>query len=482
MNVGKRKPVNARDHHHPLTGKILMKPKRSLISAAVVLAIAAASPAYAVLQRMGPIDNSPAGGGFPAWFQDSTGVTLDFCGPSTQAELAGGWCVLLPGDTVAPQVFPDAFSDENFYVKVGNTLLDPGTGFKATLVVALEAAFAVGPVIAGDQMTFQRLRTFLPNVPFAGDYRVITPYTDISYFDMQPGDRIFETSDVGVACVGTFECTLNGPQGPFLLPSATAGGAEVPPMPDLLTAPAGTDPFFDAAVAAGAAPTADPQTGKKYIADPGRVGPVTGSQAPNFTAFDIDPTGATPGIPSSRNHNTFRVEVRVSQPDRNGHVFFTADGETNFGIQGGRLNGNAIPGNVSNTRSTYKADAAGNVTDLDAFAQATATLLSRTPTQPILPLVTPVISFYDTACGGALSIDPTTGATIVNQGPYTAPAGISHSLNNTGKDFWGQSSPGGVPPSHICIEDATSRNAAGQVVPTFTLVPVTDHVIINTAH
>src|SRR6185503_6517587 len=114
--------------------------------------------------------------------------------------------------------------------------------------------------------------------------------------------------------------------------------------------------------------------------------------------------------------------------------------------------------------------------------QASPTVQARIPTQPVQPTVTPVISFYDQACGGALTVDPVTGETKVNPGPYTAPASTAHTLGNTGKDFWGQSSPGGLPPSHVCVEDATSRNAAGQVVPSYTLVPVTDHVIINTAH
>jgi hypothetical protein len=55
-------------------------------------------------------------------------------------------------------------------------------------------------------------------------------------------------------------------------------------------------------------------------------------------------------------------------------------------------------------------------------------------------------------------------------------------MGNTGRDFWGQSAPGGQPPSHVCIEDTTSRNAAGQVIPSYYVVPVTDHVTINTAH
>jgi hypothetical protein len=451
-----------------------MNPKRNLISAAVVLAIAAASPAYAALERLGPVDKSPAVGGFPAWFQDKTGIALEFCAPSTAAEVDGGWCLLLPGDVNIPEQFPGNFFDEHFYYAADNILSDPGVGLRAGLVMALESAFVNGLPADGDQMVFTRLRVSIPNLPFDGDYRVVTPFSDVTYFDQVAGSRIFDTLDIGVTCPTTFECALNGTLGPFLLPSATAGGAEVPPMPDLLSAPPGTDPFFDAIAAAGGV-TGDPGTGKKYIADPGRVGPITGSPLPPFTAYNTD------GTSGPRNHNTFRIEVRAPSPTHDGAVFYTADGETNFSLMG-RLMTGSMPGNVNNARSTYKADASGNVTDLDVFAQAVPTVQARLPAQPVIPAVTPVISFYDQACGGALTVDPATGLAKVNPGPYTAPAGVPHNMGNTGHDFWGQSAPGGVPPSHVCIEDTTSRNAAGQVIPSYYLVPVTDHVVINTAH
>ena len=51
--------------------------KRSLVAAAVLLALAA--PAQAVLERMGPINRAPTVGGFPSWYQDKTGITLEFC-------------------------------------------------------------------------------------------------------------------------------------------------------------------------------------------------------------------------------------------------------------------------------------------------------------------------------------------------------------------------------------------------------------------
>jgi hypothetical protein len=446
-----------------------MKAKQTLIAAAALtLCALAASPAYAVLARMGPVDRSPTVGGFPSWFQDTTGIALEFCDLKTQAELDGGWCVLVPPGPVFPEVFPNNYFDEHFYYAADNVLVDAPNGFRARLVIAVESAFANGDVIDGDQMTFGRVRIFVPDVPFDGDYRVITPYSDTSYLDLKVGDRIFETTDIGTACINTFECTLGTAIGPYLLPSVSAGGAEVPPMPDLAAAPPGTDPFYDAAVAA-AATTASPGTGKKYLADPGRIGPVVGSPLPTFT----DSTGA------ARNHNTFRVEVRSPSPTHDGAVFYTADGETNFAISG-RLMTGTIPGDVTGIRATYKAGATGAVTELDTFATGAPTLSARLPAKPTSPLVTPILQFYDVACGGALTVNPATGATVVNPPPYTAPVGaVAHTMAASGPDYWGQSTPGGTPPSHLCLVDTTARNAAGQVVPAYYLQKLTDDVQIT---
>lgn len=465
-----------------------MNPKRNLISAAVVLAIAAAaSPAFATLERLGPVDRSPTIGGYPAWFQDHTGVAVDFCDPKSQAELTGGWCTVLPGNVNFPESFPGNFFNEHFYYdavsKIGGGGGGAPAGFTATLIVALEGAFVNGKVVDGDQMTFTRLRIQIPAVPQAGDYRVVTPFSDTWFPGLKAGDKIFDTLDVGLGCPGTFECTLNGTLGPFLLPSATSGGTEVPPMPDLASAPAGTDPFFDLLVA-GAATTANPGTGSKYIADPARIGTITGSPMPAFQSATLNAVGQMVFVP--QNHNTFHIEGypdgAAAQPIGSVVPFMSLDGSANFTVAG-RLKTNALAGNITAPRSTYKADIAGNVTDLDVYTKASSTVQARLPAQPTATPVVPVINFYDQACGNALITDPVTGLTSVGPGPYTAPAGLTaHSLASTGNDFWGQSSPAGLPPSHVCIEDTTSHNIAGQVVPTYTLVPVTDQVTITTAH
>lgn len=96
----------------------------------------------------------------------------------------------------------------------------------------------------------------------SGTYRFIHPYREES-LEGVAGGVIFFTDDVGVGCApGQFDGSMGSRQGPFLLPSATPGGLELPPV-------------------------AGPVPGKLYLADPGRSGPVTGSTLPNF----IDSTG-----------------------------------------------------------------------------------------------------------------------------------------------------------------------------------------------
>lgn len=85
-----------------------------LVALAAVLGVALPA-AHAALERVGPVVVGTGGHGYPGWYQDTTGLTLEFCNPLSQAELADGWCLLLPADTVAPEQFSAAFADEHFY-------------------------------------------------------------------------------------------------------------------------------------------------------------------------------------------------------------------------------------------------------------------------------------------------------------------------------------------------------------------------------
>src|SRR5438067_1895588 len=236
-------------------------------------ALAVTSPAHAALERTGPVSNAPAIGGFPTWYQDRTGLALEFCNPSTQSELEGGWCLLAVGDTVVPEIFPTTYADEHFYY-AADAALTPATGGKALFRGAVEAAF-VTAVQPGDQMVFSRIRVRMTVVPMTGTYRFSHPYGEESIAAAAGDPRgIFFTDDVGLTA-GNFEEALTSRVGPFLVPSTTPGGAEMA----ALTA-ANPTPDTDPAHFGGAfTPTAYPGTGKAYLADPARVGPITGSIA-----------------------------------------------------------------------------------------------------------------------------------------------------------------------------------------------------------
>src|SRR3954470_7807520 len=86
-----------------------------LPASAALLMLGVTFPARAELERVGPTSNDPRVGGFPAWYQDKTGIAIEFCGPINQAEADSGHCNLVTGDAIAPESFPTNFFDEHFY-------------------------------------------------------------------------------------------------------------------------------------------------------------------------------------------------------------------------------------------------------------------------------------------------------------------------------------------------------------------------------
>jgi hypothetical protein len=118
--------------------------------------------------------------GFPSWYQDDNGNKLEPC-----LDLTGG-CVVLgdPGFNPAnPVIFPTNFPSEFFYALADSQLVStpgcPAAGIgagTALLRVAAEGSFANGTPVAGDQITFGRMRVIVsglcPNAP----YTFVTPY------------------------------------------------------------------------------------------------------------------------------------------------------------------------------------------------------------------------------------------------------------------------------------------------------------------
>jgi hypothetical protein len=438
-----------------------IKMKTSVRAVALALALSATSfSAQAVLERVGPINTAPSVGNYPAWYQDTTGLALEFCDPRNQAELDGGWCLLLPGDLLAvPEAFPNNFFDEHFYF-AGVASAPVATGARALLVLAEEAAFAVGPARAGDQITFARIRIVLNPVPVTGTYRFIHPYGEDT-IEAVAGDRIFYTEDIGIGSPGDFTGSLNSRLGPFLLPSATPGGAEMPALTAANPTPDTNPAHFGGAFT----PTPYPGTGSAYIADPSRIGPVTGSSLPNF----IDSTGA------SRNHNIFRIEGPAGSalgvdPGTGASVDYVET--VDFNLMGRVMTG-VLPSRIEVSRASYARDAAG--IKLDVFASAAETSQARLPGQPRLAAAQPQLTFFDAPCGGVVDA---LGA--VNP-PYTAPlAGTEHQMFNAGSSFWGQTNPAAIPAA-VCVKDASARDAAGNTVPVFAPRVVSDDILISRA-
>jgi len=405
----------------------------SAAATALVAALLFPSTAAAVFERVGPTSTV---NGYPTWYQDKTGIALEFCSPETAAELAGGYCLLLPGDTTAPEIFPTSFFDEHFYW-AGGAIGDMVGGGRAVLVEALEGAFATGPVVPGEQMVFGRLRFDFRDLPLSGTYIVYTPF-GIRTFPGQVGGartRLFYTEDIGIACPpGDFTCALQATIGPFLLPAATPGGVEFAPW---------VDPAIP---------------GKKYIADPNRLGPVTGS------IMGIYQTAAGP-----LDANRFRIEVDT------GTAVVTILDVTDFNLVG-RIYQQPIPGRVAIDRASY-GRSVGNAISVDVYATGQPTLQPRLPAGPLVPPAFPQLEFFDSPCGG--TPDPNNPGGVLP--PFTAPSGVSVPMPRFGTSYYGHSAPSSVP-AGVCVVDLNARDANGNVVPHYDPAPLGDQVFITEAY
>jgi Bacterial Ig domain len=412
--------------------------KMNIGALSVALALAGIGlSAQAALERVGPVNPAATVGNFPAWYQDRTGIALEFCDP-VNAELADGWCLIgaieLPNG--APESFPLNFFDEHFYYAASANAVD-AAGAGAQLTLAQEAAFATGGAAIGEQVVFARLRLRYNNVPLTGNYRFLHPYGEVTVF-ADAGTRIFYTEDVGATCTGNFACaTTSQNMGPFLLPSLTPGGAELPPI----TAATPTVPAADLVNIPGGVATPYPGTGKAYITDPARIGPVKGGTVRNFFSV-IAPNGATLST-------------------------------NNFSLMG-RLFTGVIPGRVAVDRASYTNTTSSK--KVDVFATAENTTNGRMPAAPAQPQAVPALSFFDQACTTTVDANgvPQFGAPL-------APVNPAIPMAAEGTRRWAQIVPGAVIPTDVCVRDTNSRNAAGNPVTVYFAGKVTDEVAVTTA-
>src|SRR3954471_23673175 len=176
------------------------------------------------LIAVGPVN---ASNGFPDWYRDTNGVDLMPC-DDPQDKYCGG-AVPAPDPTQAP-TFPGNFPDEFFYQQAGADSLVSAGGNNVLAEFDLEGAFGAGPVKAGDQMVFSRIRyKIVDALQPDTDYKITQPYgTDTVHTDAG-ATGFFVTQDVGVT-PGDFSQALKGRVGPFLQWAPNPSNpADVPP-------------------------------------------------------------------------------------------------------------------------------------------------------------------------------------------------------------------------------------------------------------
>jgi Bacterial Ig domain/Abnormal spindle-like microcephaly-assoc'd, ASPM-SPD-2-Hydin len=148
---------------------------------------------------------------FPTYYQDSNGLALENC-------LAGAPNCLAAATDLTPGVA--GATGEAFWFDATSSLTLPKGG-KAGLVLATEAAFATGDPVAGQEISFSRIRfnATAGLVPGA-QYKVTHPYGVDLYQAVTSGSvaRNAGTSDVGclAAPCGDFSQLMSSRVGPFL--------------------------------------------------------------------------------------------------------------------------------------------------------------------------------------------------------------------------------------------------------------------------
>lgn len=330
-------------------------PSRAVAGLCAAFLLTSAVPAvHAALERFGPLlslQSTPANPrpGYPEWYQDSTGLALELLTPKSAGELNLGYDVFAPTDTtfnttLNAEPFPTGWFLEHFYWLARSEFAMGAS--RARLTLALEASFGnAATVVAGDEVVFARIRFDLQAAPQAGDYLVLTPYSQHEFKNVRAGDRVRVTEDVGIApAPAGFAGALRSKVGPFLTASAVAGGPEL----DLHVAP----------------------DGLKYLAAPLRIGPVTGS-----------PLGAA--------RNSVQVFFKLSGTTTT-YPATPTWGSTNFSLHG-RVKTTDIPTRTSLDRVTKTTS--GSDRRLDVFASADATLPVRLPPAAASVKTMPVLSF-----------------------------------------------------------------------------------------
>lgn len=276
---------------------------------------------------VGPINTFD---GFPVWYKDENGLRLQLNVNPTDP-----YSGITPADLPNPALpvsFPDNYPSEAFYF-LAEAEMTTGTGERARLVLALEAAFVSEIPKDGDQIVFGRVRIRIFGLQPNAEYDVTHPYgtdTFIAEPDGEGAGEINFTEDIGGFNGGEFELALNSRVHPFLK--------------------------WD--------PNVAPLSPEGYISDPNVPHPIIGSVL-------VDQFGQL--------QNIFRIEgpgIGIGSPDRSTTPGLDPDNciETRLFTVLGKIS--TISG-VDVTRANYtQSDSAGGLIDVFAVSDDTAQTIS----------------------------------------------------------------------------------------------------------
>ncbi|MBX8624364.1 cadherin-like domain-containing protein [Pseudomonas glycinae] len=382
---------------------------------ALGLTISLTGSAFAQLAAVDPGPYTFATGKFPMWYQDNNLLSMELCqsrAASSRVPVStppAYMCTLLPEpgvfDDTLPMVFPDNWPPEAFWFLAETAIPNNGAGFGVDAYVAgIEAAFASGNPVDGDQQSFARIRIRV-NVPVAGTYTITHPYGVETVNVTTPGRRAINiTKDIGIGAPGNFSGALNGAIGPFLR-SINGPYTEV-----------------------------NPDTGgiETFVGDPNLTEAVTGS--PFNTNF-----------------------LRIDGPSGVGSI------QTNLFTVAGKVLDNRQQTHVAVDRATYRRTSAGVRAEVFANADSSSTLcfretLALLPGPPPTPCQTSLLGdnnglFFGQRLGTG-TLPSVVVVTATNPAGTTRPTAVSAKLTDvvkiqTARYSWA---------SHSLLIEATSTD------------------------
>ena len=163
--------------------------------------------------ELGPINSFD---GFPVWYKDENGLRLQLNVDPTDP-FSGITPADLPNPS-QPVSFPNNYPSEAFYQLV-EAEMTTGTGERARLVLALEAAFVSELPRDNDQIVFGRVRIRVAGLQPNIEYTVTHPYGVETFIAEPDGEGFGEinfTEDIGGLNGGQFHLALNSRVHPFL--------------------------------------------------------------------------------------------------------------------------------------------------------------------------------------------------------------------------------------------------------------------------